>query len=217
MKHTQDEKLAYLADEIGRVEDRFLAETMSYRSARTLSWKLPTAIAASILALVVSGSLIFGSLRPNTSDTPTQAPPTSDIGNAPTPPPVTLDGILSEGAKTPFGIIQSADAIHYFEGVYLVWQTADSDTLYRSRDLTDSETKRLFSLIDKGAHVGSESPSQVCRVWLLRGDGTVLTPYLPNTAGNMGSSVLFDYEAELHPSKELISCISDILNIQKGR
>ncbi len=217
MKHTQEEKLAYLADEIGRVEDRFLAEAMSYRAIRTRSWKLPTAIAASLLALVVSGSLIWGSLRPSTPDVPTQAPPSSGVAPIPTPPPATLDSILAEGAEAPFGIIQSADAIHYFDGAYLVWQTADSDTLYRSRDLTDSETQRLLSLINKGTHVGSESPRQVCRVWLLCGDGTVFTPYLPATAGNMGTSILFDYEAELHPSKALLSCISDILNIQKGR
>lgn len=219
MKHTQEEKLRYLVDELGRVDDRFLAETMTYRSPRTLSWKLPTAIAASVLAIVVSASLILGSILPSTPDVGTQAPNTPPAQNVPDTPlsPPSLDALLAESTHAPFGTIQSADAVNYFGGTYLVWQTSDSDTLYRSRELTDKETKRLISLIETGTPVGSVSPEQLCRVWLLCGDGTVITPYLPNTAGNIGMSVLFDYEAELLPSDELISCISDILNNQKGR
>lgn len=219
MKHTQEEKLNYLVDELGRVDDRFLAETMAYRSLRTRSWKIPTAIAASVLALAVSASIIFGSIRPSTPGDATQAPdtpPTQDTAPDAVPP-LTLDALLADSANSPFGTIQSADEINYFEGAYLVWKTFDSDTLYRSRELTSKETARLFSLIGKGRPVGSVSPEQLCRVWILRGDGTVQTPYLPTTAGNVGMSVLFDYEAELLPSDELISCISDILNDQKGR
>ena len=215
MTHTKEEQLAYLANEIGLVDDRFLMETIAYRSIKAPAWKIPTAIAASVLALAVSASVLFGTLRPTTGSQ-TESSGTPPQINEPLPP-VTLDSVLAEGTKAPFGTIQSADAINYFGGVYLVWQTSESDVLYRSRELTNAETARLISLIDTGTRAGNSSPSNLCRVWILCGDGSVLTPYLPTTAGNVGASALFDYEAELIPSDALISCISDILKDQKGR
>ena len=91
-------------------------------------------------------------------------------------------------------------------------QYEGDETLLRSRNLTKNEVSRIHNLLGKGESVGASSPDLLCRVWLVCGDGIVLSPYLKNTDGNKGHAVLFDYEAEILPSSDLISCISDILN-----
>ena len=81
-----------------------------------------------------------------------------------------------------------------------------------SRALTKDEVDQIYRSIGKGTKVGDTSPSPDCHVWVLCGNGEVLSPYLLASAGNVGNAELFDYNAELIPSEQLISCIADILN-----
>ncbi len=102
--------------------------------------------------------------------------------------------------------------VEYFGNAYLLWQTAGDEALYRSRDLKPSEVQRIIELIGKGRPVTNEATeTTLSRVYLVVGNGEVLTPYLPTTPGNIGTSTLFDYNAELIPSSSLISFLSDIL------
>ena len=66
--------------------------------------------------------------------------------------------------------------------------------------------------IPKGTPVGESPQALSYRVWIVMGDGSVVTPHLKPSDGNVGSAELFDYNAELIPSQAFNSQISEILN-----
>ncbi len=204
-------KAALLLDEIGNVSDVYLQEALTYRKARPIARPWVAAIACILAVALIGGGLLNSPLMDNIfgafdkSDAPGQENPETQA-------PATLDVFLYANRTRLNCTAISEGEISYFGSTYLVLQYEDDETLYRSRDLTTGETKRILALTGNGDEVGNDSPYLSCRVWLVCEDGTVLSPYLKNTAGNKGHAVLFDYEAEILPSTDLISCISAILN-----
>ena len=206
-------KATFLMDEIGNVSDVYLHEALSYKKERFKAHPWVAAVACILVVILVGGGLFNSPLMDNIlggfnkAESPEQEQPQPE-----TQVSATLDSFLdaNRGALNCTAIKESE--ITYFGSTYLVWQYEGDETLYRSRDLTAREVESITELLGKGDSVGAESPDLVCRVWLVCEDGTVLSPYLKNTDGNRGQAVLFDYEAEILPSKSLISCISDILN-----
>ena len=201
MKHTADEKLNYLLDEIGGVDDRMLAEAAEYRAVgrRAFVTRTLAAIACTLLlcATVLAAVLMY---------------PRLPLGGAPSKERVyALDALLQSADAGCYTLLSSEKEIAYFGETYLLWQYEGEETVYRSRALTVEERDRLFSLIGDGRTVGEDAPAQFARVWVTLGNGEVLTPYLPATPGNV-SSVIFDYNAEISPSRALVDCISDILS-----
>ena len=199
-------KAAFLLDEIGNVSDVYLQEALSYKKERFYARPWVAAVACILAVVLVGGGLINSPLMDNIFGVFDKAEAPNEEA------PATLDSFLSEnrGALTCTAV--SEDELNYFGSTYLVLQYEGDETLYRSRDLTSREVEKMLDLMGQGASVGEASPTLLCRVWLVCEDGTVLSPYLKNTAGNKGLAVLFDYEAEILPSSSLISCISDILN-----
>lgn len=199
-------KAAFLLDEIGNVSDVYLQEALSYKKERFYARPWVAAVACILAVVLVGGGLINSPLMDNIFGVFDKAEAPNEEA------PATLDSFLSEnrGALTCTAV--SEDELNYFGSTYLVLQYEGDETLYRSRDLTSREVDKMLDLMGQGASVGEASPTLLCRVWLVCEDGTVLSPYLKNTAGNKGLAVLFDYEAEILPSSSLISCISDILN-----
>ena len=199
-------KAAFLLDEIGNVSDVYLQEALSYKKERFYARPWVAAVACILAVVLVGGGLINSPLMDNIFGVFDKAEAPNEEA------PATLDSFLSEnrGALTCTAV--SEDELNYFGSTYLVLQYEGDETLYRSRDLTSREVDKMLDLMGQGASVGEASPTLLCRVWLVCEDGTVLSPYLKNTDGNKGHATLFDYEAEIFPSSDLISCISDILN-----
>ncbi len=224
MNEKRQQKAEYLLSELGGVHDVYLQEALTWKKQR-MDWKLPTAIAASVLALLVALPLLWPLIAPDPAGDGVTPPPQGNLGAAEPPmgdasedqlpsdptTPMTLDAVLQ--AATPHSTVTSSDALSYFGDCYLAWQNAGEEGFSRSRALTTAEVDRILYLIRRGEPVGEVSPTPVSRVWLVLGDGTVWTPYLPLTDGNSGAAILFDYNAELLPSSELISCISGILGL----
>ncbi|MBQ8309730.1 MAG: hypothetical protein IJX80_01795 [Clostridia bacterium] len=211
MKHSFDEKLSYLFDEIGGVDERMLTEAMEYRSAKRSAKVLRTltAIACALLVTVTGVSVILTNWRGWFVVDGTDSGPSD--GAFPSWSTHTLDALLQNArGEASYMLLSSTSDVTYFGEAYLLWQYEDDGAVYQSRALTGEELGRLCTLIADGKAVGDTSPAQFTRVWLTLGNGDVLTPYLPTTPGNISATV-FDYEAELIPSDELISCISDIL------
>lgn len=203
MKYTKKQKAVFLLEEIGGVDDRLLSEALTYRRKRTVPVRFLSLAACLLAVLLISIPVLLQTLQ--------------GINGAQETPPETssasLDALLEQtvqgGAYVP---LSSQTEVEYFSAPYLAWQEEGSDAVYLSCALTQREVERIRSLIGKGTPVGTSAPESIFRVYLVIGDGTVLTPYLPSTDGNLYSSVLFDYQAELLPSYELVCCISDILN-----
>ena len=206
MNQNQRKKAAFLLDEIGYVNDVYLEEALTYQKRKFYSRPWVAAVACILAVVLVGGGLLNSPLFDNIFQevNKTDAPEVSA--------PATLDSFLSTNRETLNCSAISADEVNYFGSTYLILQYEEDETLYRSRNLTAREVENINKLMGKGDSVGANSPELLCRVWLVCEDGTVLSPYLKNTDGNKGHATLFDYEAEIFPSSDLISCISDILN-----
>ncbi|MBQ7336741.1 MAG: hypothetical protein IJW92_09755 [Clostridia bacterium] len=210
MKHSKQEKIAYLFDEIGGVDDRLLQEAMHSRAQSKAPLRVLLAAACLMMATVlVIGTVLVASMWNKFLPDNLGNPDNSESLQ-------TLDALLTDCRTNGSGYskLSAVEEIDYFGDAYLVWQYEDDEAYYQSRALTDTEVEQLISLIDKGTPVGEGTTETACRVWLITGNkrGDVLAPYLPNTPGNVGAATLFDYETEILPSSALISCISDILN-----
>ena len=206
MNQNQRKKAAFLLDEIGYVSDVYLEEALTYQKRKFYTRPWVAAVACILAVVLVGGGLLNSPLFDNIFQevNKTDAPEVSA--------PATLDSFLSTNRETLNCSAISADEVNYFGSTYLILQYEGDETLYRSRNLTAREVENINKLMGKGDSVGANSPELLCRVWLVCEDGTVLSPYLKNTDGNKGHATLFDYEAEIFPSSDLISCISDILN-----
>ncbi len=206
MNHNKMKKAAFLLDEIGNVSDVYLQEALTYKKERRNARPWIAAVACILAVALVGGGLLNSPLFDNIFNV-------FDKADAPeASAPATLDSFLSDHRNTLQCTATSEGKLDYFGSTYLVLQYEGDETLLRSRNLTKNEVSRINNLLGKGESVGASSPELLCRVWLVCEDGTVLSPYLKNTDGNRGHAVLFDYEAEILPSSDLISCISDILN-----
>ena len=206
MNQNRMKKAAFLLDEIGYVNDVYLEEALTYQKRKFYSRPWVAAVACILAVVLVGGGLLNSPLFDNIFQevNKTDAPEVSA--------PATLDSFLSTNRETLNCSAISADEVNYFGSTYLILQYEGDETLYRSRNLTAREVENINNLLGKGDSVGTDSPELLCRIWLVCEDGTVLSPYLKNTDGNKGHATLFDYEAEIFPSSDLISCISDILN-----
>ena len=206
MNYNKLNKAALLLEELGEIGDVYLQEAMTYRKRRLNARPWIAAAACILVVVLVGGTLLRSPALDNIFGGFNKAE------NQQQSAPATLDSFLSDHRNTLQCTATSASELDYFGSTYLVLQYAGDETLLRSRNLTKNEVSRIHNLLGKGESVGASSPDLLCRVWLVCEDGTVLSPYLKNTDGNKGHAVLFDYEAEILPSSDLISCISDILN-----
>ena len=211
MNHNKMKKAAFLLDEIGNISDVYLQEALSYKKERFNARPWITAVACILAVVIVGGGLLNSPLMDNIFGGFNKAEPPAEE-NPEMQNSVTLDSFLNANRGTLNCTALQVDEVDYFGSTYLILQYEGDETLYRSRNLTAREVERINDLLGKGESVGTDSPDLLCRVWLVCEDGTVLSPYLKNTDGNKGHAILFDYEAEILPSSNLISCISDILN-----
>ena len=207
MRHTKEQKIAYLFDEIGGISDVLITEAAYYRPQKRRPPVLKyVGIAASILLccliLFRVGDMIGSKLFAPKKD------------EAETVPVTSLDVLLTEYSDDlQYTTVSSTGELDLFGGeAYLVWQEEGSNTFCVSRFLTKAEVQSLKRSIPSGQTVGEDPVSApACRVWIVCGDGTVITPYLKLTDGNVGVGELFDYDPELTPSSSFTSYVSDIL------
>ncbi len=209
-------KTAYLLDEIGRISDLYVAEAAQPKPKRqtaTLYKYLGMAACILVVCTLLLRIWVLVGGMPKGEDS--QSPTVSDGVRIP------LDAYLAQNEHlfqnvTVLGGRDHAGAgelLSYFDGnAYLVWQKENSDTLSQSRPLTAHELEALQKELGRGEEIDSTLAQQVsCRVWILLGDGRVISPYLEATSGNVGYGTIFDYNAECIPSTTFTSLVSDIL------
>lgn len=215
MKNEQlHSKTAYLFDELSGVDDRFLDEALTYTPSRRrlpLPWKTIGLVAAVAATLVL---LVQGALLPFLERMDSLMTPGNNEPNAPTETVWSLDALLSESTAGRFETLSSKEEYVFFGDARLVWQSAESDTLFVSRPLTNAEAERLTkSLATRPAEgVSADAEQPAWRIWLVTADGRVITPYLQLSYGNVGYANLFDYHAEVVPNADWVSFISNLMD-----
>ncbi len=209
MKAQNKSKIAYLFREIGEVDDALVQEALAYRPKRTAFERILMVAACLTLSLMLCFGVLLISLRSKDAPNDQGKPPLEDGHVA-----YSLDQLLLAQADSgSYTVLQSVEKAEFFGGRgYIVWQYADSNELFVSRALSDAELLRLTDTVGKGASVGEQSPALSCRVWLILGNGEVISPYLKESCGNRGYAELFDYDVEVLPTDEFIACVSDILS-----
>ena len=210
MKNKKQRKAELLFDAIGRLDDRLLQDALTWRPRNRLAITRALLMAATLsLSAVIMVSGILLALR---RDNEQKADFTPNNDTEQTLPTISLDATLFARRDNGSYETVSTEKLSFYDGkARIVWQYADSDQLCVSRELTRQELATLKAELGKGERVGTDSPSLRCSVWILCGNGEVLSPYLEASSGNVGQGELFDYEAELIPSDTLTSCISGIL------
>lgn len=211
------EKTAALYQAIGEIDDSTLAGALKYKKKSTSKVLRPFILIAACLSLVfvlIIGSLAFG-IAAIISKLPSILPPSgSDINDsAPSDAPNkvydSLSSILINASDEMYA--SNASEIDLFsDQAYIIWKTDESDTVYR-KELSKNRLQNLRSPISSTTSKNNNDTSEIS-VWIAYGNGTVVSPYLTESYGNIGYGQLFDYSEEVEPSKELVELIKNSLS-----
>ncbi len=230
------EKAERLLDSIGNIDDSFLDEAIGYKAVRRFNFH-QLGLMAACIALVFVIAVAMPMLR-NMSDLGNLGGDSGEstagvveglegseensggVVENPDKHPEN-DGEVEHGALDAYmmdvrgssldncTVYPSAESLTYTGNASLVWQYADGDEVYVA-SLSSTQLGELMGAMGSGKEVGEVSPDLSCYVWIVDGQGTVVSPYLKDGAGNEGC-VVFDYEAEIIPDEEFVECVSEIL------
>ena len=226
----QDGRLTeFLMDELNGIDDAFLEEASSYSENREKAkrmrrgFRLPPAAVISLsaaCAVILFAVLIRFAIRgilmqgpgPLPAESGQNAEPSGDRAEEPAQEAKKdpLADVLKNAGKGQT-VAGTGDA-NIFGTPQLVWRT-ETDGVCRSVALTKAQSDRLVSLVATSGKAGRrfEGGRADVKMWILREDGTVVTPYLAFSPGNVGYGTLFDYEPELIPEGRIVSLVSDIV------
>lgn len=188
-----------LFDSIGGIDDRYIAEAQAYRPCvgkRARGRRIFVIAAAALLSL----ALIIGTLPLAISiilSGNSSAPATTEN-------PVYLSDLLARHARSMTPLDSAPDLS---DGTArLIW-SCDGE-LY-AVNIGKKQLSRLAASL--AADTGGSPSQNTTHVWLSLGDGRVLTPELRLSAGNISYGTLFDYNAEISPSRDVVDSIRRIL------
>ncbi len=193
-----------LFDNIGGINDRYIAEAQSYRGAYRRSVRNRAAVIA--IAAVLAVVLLFGALPLAVSIimSGNASTPGVDDGMGENVSYSSLSDLLVSHST---GMTPLSATPDLSDGTArLVWSV---DGRLYSVDLTKTELSELTS--DMLRSRGGQPTSHTTQVWLCFGDGRVVSPELRNSSGNIGYGTLFSYSAEIEPSPAVINCIRNII------
>lgn len=214
MKKDKLNKAAFLFCELSGVEDRYLAEALAPVEKRTVKRFIPhrwmLAAACLTLCLVVGLTLLprKNGDAPNSDILQTQAPVQSPEQSS----PWKLDTLLADTGRISATRVEK-DAFDFFTGeCRVVWQYEGEAHFYMSRPLSEQECEALHKKASASApKLSSDGEEPNIRIWIVEADGSVWTPYLRYASGNFSAADFFDYHAEVIPSDDLVSCVSDLI------
>ena len=217
---------AYLLDELGGIEDRYLAEAQipcrATRQTPIFRRVLIVALSLALTLTVVLSALLIGSLRGAKSEDHAAlgdelAPGTEQVLNQFSgATATTLSDRLGELRASTESLQIAEEELNLFDGqAKVIWQYAEEETV-RVQSLTPSEYRQLTQTLDRETHSktdgSGEGEKTLAGIWLAAGDGTVISPQLEQTAGNVGYGALFTYRPETEPSTAFTELLCDILS-----
>ena len=213
MKQNKFKSAETLFDAIGMIDDKIIAEAqIPYQTSHTKSksfFKILIASSCLIIAtlLIISTVFVAGLMKI------IPFAPTVDEKD-PTPPENSsnFEQILTEADN----MVEKLDAedINFFDGkTKLIWRTENERaynviTVYSTADVNQIKT----ALSQTQNKILPENAEHVeYQVWIAYGNGTVVSPYLENSAGNVGYAELFEYSPEVEPNDDFVKAVEKIL------
>lgn len=206
--NSRQEKAALLFDAMGGVSDVFLTEAAAWMSGgagktapaakprRRMGWVI--GVAAALIAVTV---LRFA-FRPGYGNQPEGDQLNLTFSSC-------VQDALNGGTFSPI----SGEHVDYFEGGarFIVKDTA-TGRLYESRALTREEISAVEEELRHASadNLPSDGNAERYRLWILCGDGIVVTPCLAATPGNEGMATLFDYNSERVPGERFLRLLASM-------
>ncbi len=221
---TQDEKricAEKLFDEIGLIDDRFITEAATpYVRVRGLRALRAVAIAAAAVTLAVTmalGAFVVGMIalggKKDADSMNDETRYEEDMDNS-------LNSVSTlseklEGMRENTASLKTDRAdIELFDGTpKIIWKYADEET-YRVRSITEGELNVLTERLkeNKGEKLQGDTDGGLEGLWISTGDGKVISPYLEQTAGNVGYGEIFEYEPEYEPAEDFSEYLCDVIS-----
>ncbi len=232
MDHENRKRFAeYLFDEIGLIDDRYIAQaefayapSSSARPAKP-SWSsrriLITAVTLSLLLACILSVFVGNQLQKGAKEDAAPTAPMESMGNnsadnagaSRSTVSLRLQALRAETEH----LRLSADSLPLFDGTpRIIWKYSD-ESGYRAMALSEQEKNQLLTLLfqNKGSRLSPETAEAVKSldgIWIALGDGSVISPCLEQSAGNVGFGSLFEYDPELEPSSAFTEYLCDILS-----
>ena len=215
------DKAERLLDSIGNIDDSLIDEAIGYKAARRVNlyrFGLMAACIALVFVIAVASPLLRK---------------LAEVGNGGAQGGENNNGVVENTGKNEenedevgndklgtymlsirdslegYDVYPSAENLSYVGQTSLVWRYADGEEVYVAT-LSSKQLGELMDAMGSGKEVGESSPELDCYVWIVDGQGAVVSPYLKEGAGNEGCEV-FDYEAEIIPDDDFVDCVSEIL------
>ena len=204
----------YLFDEIGGIDDNYIAAAQSARRSGGVTFRRALSIAAAVAAVFMIAVLAMPALitrnfdkvqEDNVADVETTVDKSENKPDVEASMNAPLEQLLS---STGDAFCVTGDA-NLFDGrAKLIWQDRQSGKRYEIL-LTRSQLAQIDKLIKHGRR--TENIESEMLIWISYGDGRVVSPCLEYSDGNVGYGSLFDYLPEVVPTEELINYIDVII------
>ncbi len=211
---SNEQKILYLFDEIGRIDDKYVAEAMECRSytAKKRSFIKILALAACITLITVSclvgisniANSLFDACK---NDLPSDDGTVYEMSDALCEVMTELDVKFLSAAQ-----ISKPTAELVCDGSLRIIWTYNGEVYY-SVTVDSSDAKALER------HLARKSSSRVSpddeygdfRFYVSHGNGLLETPYIEDNAGRLSVGSLSDYLPEVYPSSELADFIGSLI------
>ncbi len=202
-----------LFDGIGMIDDRLIASAERApvcNGSRIALRRMLIAACIVLLAVCITVASWTVASRKNDSNSKGDAAHQTETAGE-----HTLDAVLLS-VKNLNGKTECAEEkINLFSGTAsIIWQYEGSDGYY-VQHIGNSQAlyKKVEMLNGTSSPLTPQNASEIrCKVWISFGDGTVISPYLTQSAGNTGYGRLFDYDPEIEPSADFAQYISYLLS-----
>lgn len=213
MNDIKRRKAEYLFDELGEIDDRMVAEAMNTKAfnkkqtERVIVRSLAFAAAAVIVTGLSLGLLLSQTLQTGDKDEGAAEEELVMYQSI-------SDALCAAERENLAERFDSADAVELFDSnVKIIWQSRDSGSYY-ALSLDARETGELTKALEKtyfASQIADESDLAQTHLWISYGDGRVVSPYLKESAGNVGYGELFEYSPEIIPSEEFLELVNSLV------
>lgn len=216
MNNVNEKKLAYLINELGMIDDRYVDEALrAYQIRPVKKGRLAIMIAAIAVGTVmlITASLgimariysSFDKLNDAVEEAPTEI--TDRLGQ-------TLLSLEAEKLSTAV-LDAPIDQVIYDGNTRFIW-TYDG-LVYYSVTVRDSMALRdleAYLETDRSQSVDENDALSDLRFWISYGNGISVSPYLENNQGRISVGTLSDYSPEIYPSEQFASFIGRLIENQ---
>ena len=211
---SNEQKILYLFDEIGKIDDKYVAEAMEYRryAPEKRSFIKILSLAACIALIAVFCLIGISNIADALLDTDKNDFP-SDGGTVYETPDALCEVMTELDVKfLSSAQISSPTAELVCDGnVRIIWTY--NGEVYYSVTVDPNDAKALER------HLAGKSSSRVSpddeygdfRFYVSHGNGLLETPYIEDNAGRLSVGSLSDYLPEVYPSRELADFISSLI------